>query len=174
MAAGCKLFDNVKIIRDMKSLKIWSLVALLFVAMTACNDNKGNDGGGSDEPVVGSFDAIEQEWKLLSVNGVEAEFNVYISFQSGMFSIFQQTYTLEYQHFAGSYNVDGKTLSGSYLEGGDWKCDYTGGVADDGKTMILKSVEDHPITYVYEACTIPGEVYDEATGTRAVEVIPFL
>lgn len=154
----------------MKSLKIWSLVALLALAMTSC-DKKGGD---EDTPKVGGFDNIEQEWKLLSVNGVAAEFNVYIGFSSGLFAIYQQTYSIDYQLYQGQYSVSGNTLSGSYFEGGDWKCDYTGGITEDGKTMTLKSKEEHPVTYIYEACTIPDDVKEEAEGTRASEFVPFL
>ena len=154
----------------MKSLKIWSLVALLALAMTAC-DNKG----GNDEPKVGGLDNIEQEWKLVSVNGTPAEFNVYISFSSGMFAIYQQVYTLDYQFYDGEYTVSGNTLFGSYFDGGDWKCAYTGGITEDGKTMTLKSKDEHPVKYVYESCTIPEIVKEEATlSTRSVEEIPFL
>lgn len=151
----------------MKSLKIWSLAVLLLVALVGCNGKPG--GGGGDDQKVGGFDEIEQEWKLVSVNGAPAEFNVYISFAHGMFTLYQQVYTLNYQLFEGQYQVSGKTLSGEYFEGGKWKCDYTGGITEDGKTMTLKSKEDHPVTYVYEVCTIPEIVKEEATQTRAIE-----
>ena len=155
----------------MKSLKIWSLVALIALAMTACGKTPGPGG----EPQVGGFDKIEQEWKLVSVNGTNADFSVYMSFSSGMFAIYQQVYTIDYKFFEGEYEVSGNTLSGSYFDGGDWKCDYTGGITDDGKTMTLKSTDEHPMTFVYEACTIPQDIKDEALGTRAEEaVVPFL
>ena len=155
----------------MKSLKIWSLVALIALAMTACNKKPGP---GSDDPKVGGFDKIEQEWKLVSVDGVPADFNVYISFSSGMFALYQQVYSVDFKFYEGEYKVDGGTLSGSYFDGGDWKCAYTGGITEDGKTMTLKSKDSHPVKYVYESCTIPEIVKEEALGTRSVEEIPFL
>lgn len=155
----------------MKSLKIWSLVALIALAMTACNKKPGP---GSDDPKVGGFDKIEQEWKLVSVDGVPADFNVYISFSSGMFALYQQVYSVDFKFYEGEYKVDGDTLSGSYFDGGDWKCAYTGGITEDGKTMTLKSKDAHPVKYVYESCTIPEFVKEEALGTRSVEEIPFL
>ena len=157
----------------MKSLKIWSLVALLALAFTACEKNPDNGGGGGNTQ-TGNFDNIEQEWKLVSVNGASAEFNVYISFELGMFALYQQVYTLDYQFYDGEYDVKDGVLSGSYFDGGDWKCDYTGGITEDGKTMTLKSKEDHPVTYVYESCIIPEIVKEEATQTRASGFIPFL
>ena len=156
----------------MKSLKIWSLVALIALAMTACNKKPGP---GGEDPKVGGFDKIEQEWKLVSVDGVPADFNVYISFSTGMFALYQQVYSVDFKFYDGEYKVDGDTLSGNYFDGGDWKCTYTGGITEDGKTMTLKSKDEHPVKYVYESCTIPEIVKEEATlSTRSVEEIPFL
>lgn len=155
----------------MKSLKIWSLVALIALAMTACNKKPGP---GGEDPKLGGFDKIEQEWKLVSVDGVPADFNVYISFSSGMFALYQQVYSVDFKFYDGEYKVDGDTLSGNYFDGGDWKCAYTGGITEDGKTMTLNSKDAHPVKYVYESCTIPEIVKEEALSTRSVEEIPFL
>ena len=74
-----------------------------------------------------------------------------------------------------SNSLDFGTLSGEYFEGGAWKSQYTGGVSADGKMLTLKSTDENPITCVYEACTIPEDVINEATtGTRSESVIPFL
>ena len=156
----------------MKSLKIWSLVAVLLMTLAGCNNKTG---GGSDGPVVsGNFDAIENEWKLVSVNGVANEFNVYIRFDQGYFAMYQQVYTLDYKFYEGDYAVEGGKLSGEYYDAGAWKCSYTGGVSEDGKTLTLKSDEANPVTCVYEACVIPQNVQDEAIATRSLDVVPFM
>jgi hypothetical protein len=143
----------------------------MLMALVGCD--KPND---EDKPSsVGNFDAIENEWKLVSVNGTPNEFNVYISFDQGTFAMYQQVYTLDYQFYDGEYKVEGGKLTGEYFEGGAWKCAYTGGVSEDGNTLTLKSDETNSITCVYEACTIPENIKEEAlAGTRAVEVVPFL
>lgn len=142
------------------------------MAMVGCSKKTG---GGSDDPVASNFDAIEKEWKLVSVNGEANEFNVYISFDQGTFALYQQVYTLDYKFYDGEYEVEGGKLTGEYFEGGAWKCAYTGGVSEDGNTLTLKSDETSPITCVYEACTIPENIKEEAlAGTRAAEVVPFL
>ena len=156
----------------MKSLKIWSLIVLFAMSMSGCEKVNNDDTGGNDTK-LGNFDTIEQEWKLVSVDGVANDFHVYISFVNGGFIMYQQVYTLNFLVYEGSYSVSGNTLSGTYADGSAWKCDYTGGIASDGKSMTLKSKEDIAVTYVYEACSIPYEVIDEAT-TRAIEVVPFL
>lgn len=155
----------------MKNLKIWSLAVVLLMALVGCDKNP-DDGGKKPQPSAG-FDGIEKEWKLVSVNDAPADFNVYIQFESGMFAMYQQVYSIDYKFYEGEYEINGNTLSGSYFDEGDWRCDYTGGTSSDGKSLILTSVEENPVKCVYEECTIPQEVKDEAL-TRAVEVTPFL
>ena len=152
----------------MKIFKMLSLAAVLLLSI-ACDDKPGN--GPSN---TGSFEAIENEWKLVSVDGVAADFTVYIKFESGIFAMYQQVYSWDYVFYEGEYSVDGGVLSGTYFDGGSWKTSYTGGVSTDGNSLTLKSKETTPVTYVYEACTIPENVMAEATATRAIDVVPFL
>ncbi|MBO7199086.1 MAG: hypothetical protein J6V26_03545 [Alistipes sp.] len=152
----------------MKIFKILSLAAVLLLSV-ACDDKPGGDNSN-----IGSFEAIENEWKLVSVDGVAADFTVYIKFESGIFAMYQQVYSWNYVFYDGEYSVDGGVLSGTYFDGGAWKTAYTGGVSTDGKSLTLKSQEAAPVTYVYEACTIPENVMEEATATRSIEVVPFL
>ena len=169
----------------MKIFKIWSLAVVLLMTMVACGGDKEKDPGltPGGSTVTGNLSEIEKEWKLVSVNGVANEFHVYISFDMGTFAMYQQVYTREFKFYQGNYNISGNKLSGEYLfvdESGDdvyepWKCSYTGGISDDGNTMTLVSDEDAPITCVYEACTIPEIVKEEALeATRSIEHLPFL
>ena len=154
-------------------MKIFKMLAVAAVALfaVACGEKPGGQGDG---PSVGSFDAIENEWKLVSVDGVANDFIVYISFTDGLFFLYQQIYSWDFVLYEGEYTVEGGVLNGTYFDGGNWKTAYTGGVSEDGKTLTLKSKETTPVTYIYEACSIPEEVLNEATGTRSVEVVPFL
>ena len=155
----------------MKIFKMLSLAALLLMTVVACNKKSSN---GTNEPSVGGWENLEQEWKLVSVDGVANDFTVYISFESGLFALYQQVYTWDYVFYEGEYSIDGGVLSGTYFDGGEWKTSYTGGVSEDGKSLTLKSKDTTPVTYVYEACTIPEEVKNEATATRALDIVPFL
>lgn len=152
----------------MKNLKIWSLVAVMLMVLVGCNN------GDKPTPSSNNFDGIENEWKLISVNGVANEFTVYIKFEAGNFAMYQQIYTFEYKFYDGEYKISGGKLTGEYYDDGAWKCGYTGGVSEDGKTLTLKSDDKNAITCVYEACTIPEEVMEEALSTRSVDVVPFL
>lgn len=150
----------------MKMFKIYTIVASLFMLMTAC----GNDDKPVKKPVGGKeLGNIELDWKLVSVNGIEPEFTVYLSFEAGMFTIYQQVYTLNYVAYEGEYDIEENILSGSYLDGDLWKCSYEGELSDDGTKLTLVSREHNPITNVYELCDIPQEVIDEATTRSTIE-----
>lgn len=151
----------------MKIFKMLSLAAVLLLSVVACE----NRGSGNK---VDSFENIENEWKLVSVNGVANDFSVYIKFEGGIFAMYQQVYTWDYLFFEGEYSIDGNVLSGTYFDGSNWKTSYKGGVSADGKTLTLTSQDANPITCIYEACTIPEDIIEEATATRAIEVVPFL
>lgn len=154
-------------------MKIFKMLAVAAVALfaVACGEKQGS---GSDNPTVGGFDAIENEWKLVSVDGVANDFSVYISFTDGLFFLYQQIYSWDYVLYEGEYTIEGGVLNGTYFDGGEWKTAYTGGVSEDGKYLTLKSKEATPVTYVYEACTIPEDIVNEVSRTRAEEVVPFL
>lgn len=141
----------------------------MLLALVGCKDGKDNP-----TPSSNNFNGIENEWKLISVNGVANEFSVYIKFEAGNFAMYQQIYTFEYKFYDGEYKISGGKLTGEYFDAGAWKCGYTGGVSEDGKTLTLKSDDKSAITCVYEACTIPEEVMEEALSTRSVDVVPFL
>ncbi|MBR5853073.1 MAG: hypothetical protein IKY74_02605 [Alistipes sp.] len=155
----------------MKIFKVWSIAVVLLIAMVACEKPNNNNGGGVDVPTLTN---VDNEWKLVSVNGVEPEFTVYLYLESGIFNMYQQIYTLDYLYYEGDYTIKGDTLSGVYVDGSAWKCDYQGSVSEDGNTLTLVSKESNPITCVYEACEIPMEVITEALTTRSMEFVPFL
>ena len=153
------------------------MLAFMLLTLVGCSKD---DGSKSDPQKPGpgplvTLEGLEKEWQLVSVNGTANEFGVYISFEHGLFSIYQQVYTLDYKYYDGEYTVDGTTISGEYYDAGEWKCTYTGGISEDGNTLTLKSNETNPVTWVYKACEIPQQIKDEAlSGTRGVEVTPFL
>lgn len=164
MVVGCRIYKKFE---DMKIFKICTIVLSFIMLMTACGKD---DKGGSTPVVENELGDIEFEWKLVSVNGVEPEFTVYLSFAGGMFNIYQQIYTLDYVLYEGDYEVDGNILSGIYYDGETWKCDYEGELSEDGSTLTLVSCETNPITNVYTLCDIPAEVIEEATTRTAVEI----
>ena len=154
----------------MKIFKMLAMAAAVILAV-ACGEKPGKPDGPA---AIGGFENIENEWKLVSVDGVANDFIVYISFTDGLFFLYQQIYSWDFVLYEGEYTVEGGVLNGTYLDGGAWKTPYTGGVSEDGKFLTLKSKEATPVTYVYEACSIPEEVMDEVTRAAAAEVTPLL
>lgn len=160
----------------MKIFKIFSLVALMALMFTACDNGEenGNQGGGSNLQ-AGNLEKIYNEWRLVSVNGVEAEFDVYLKLsEDKAFDIYQMVYAMEYRHYMGTFSLNDNLLSGEYLGGKSWKCDYRVGISEDEKHLTMESVEDNSITCIYEVTTIPEDVKAEAVSTRAAEFEPFL
>jgi hypothetical protein len=158
----------------MKIFKIFSLLAVAVLAMTACSNEDDNNDGKNDVP-TGNLEKIVNEWRLDSVNGVEAEFTVYLHLKDdSSFDMYQMVYTNQYQFYQGTYTLTKNVLAGSYLGGKTWKCDYKVSISEDEQQMTLVSVEDESITCVYEATTIPESVKSEAVVTRAAGVEPML
>lgn len=154
----------------MKMFKIYALAVISLLMMSvAC--------GGDDDTKRPSTPTYEGEelgdisaaWKLVSVNGVEPDFTVYIEFFDGIFYMYQQIYELNYVAYEGNYSVEWNILSGVYADGSEWKCKYVGELSELGDTLTLTSVEMNPIVNVYEQCEIPEEIIDEAeANTRSV------
>ena len=138
----------------------------LLLLVVACGKN--SDDKAPSKPVYTGerLGDIEKSWKLVSVNDVEPQFTVYVEFYNDMFYIYQQVYSLIYEAYMGDYDVDYNIVSGTYADGTDWKCSYIGELSESGDVLTLTSCEKNPIVNVYEECTIPQEIIDEAE-TRA-------
>lgn len=153
----------------MKSLKIWSLVVLLAMALVGCGND---DDNGGKAPATNSN--IVGKWHLASWCGEAPEFDVYIEFKKdGKFDIYQQVWTFTYEHYTGTFTCDGGVISGKYSDGTDWTGSYNYWVANSRLTLV--NVDNSDEVNVYNACVIPAEVVKEAiTATRAEGVVPFL
>lgn len=147
----------------MKSLKIWSLIALFAMALVGCGGDDDNNGGD-----------IYGKWKLTSVSDCIPEFNVYVEFtKEGKFNLYQQVWTLTYEHYTGTFNVDGDVISGKYSDGSAWTGSYNFSATNSKLTLINTANSDE--VNVYTECNIPRAVIDEATtATRSEDVVPFL
>lgn len=156
----------------MKIFRILAVVAMMAVATVGCNKDKDKGGKGPDGGVDVSLEQVAKQWKLYSVDGIEAEFVVYMDLKSDMsFELHQQIYTLDYESYVGTYNLDGGVLSGSYITGQNWKSDYrVVGISDT--ELKLESIEEKSITMVYRTATIPDDI--TSTRSRAEGAVPFM
>lgn len=163
----------------MKSLKIFSLIALFAMALVGCEEpvtpNNPNNGGGSggDTPVIIQTDIVGT-WHLASWCSAAPEFDVYVEFTNdGKFNIYQQTWLFTYQHFTGTYQVKDNLLTGKYSDGSSWLTSYQHEVVNS--KLSLKNSANLDEVSIYNAEIIPAEVIEEAsTATRSEEVVPFL
>ena len=157
----------------MKSLKIWSIIALFAMALVGCGGDKDDDKGGNGNNEVINQTDIYGKWHLMTLCDATPEFDVYIEFtKDGQFNIYQQVWTLTYEHYTGTFNVNGGVLSGKYSDGSAWTGSYNYSVANS--KLTLTNVDNSDEVNVYVACKIPAEVIEEATTTRAEGVVPFL
>ena len=154
----------------MKMFKIYALAVISLLMMSvACGGDDDTKRPGAPTHQGEELGDISRSWKLVSVNGVEPEFAVYIEFFDGIFYMYQQVYELNYVAYEGNYSVDWNVLSGVYADGSEWKCEYVGELSELGDVLTLTSVEKNPIVNVYEECEIPQEVIDEAeANTRSI------
>ena len=134
----------------------------MLLALVGCNKNHGTSNASD----------IDGQWHIIEWNNETPEFDVYIEFKAGKFSIYQQVYSVFFEKFEGSYNVSNGVVTGTYTDGSNWACGYKFEVA--GSELTLKSQEDTSIVSVYKKCTIPQSVIDEAAKTRASESKPLL
>ena len=149
----------------MKIAKICAVLAAALLSLVGCNNSLSNG------ETLGN---IDNEWQLISVNGEEVPFEVYLSLYDGMFSIYQQVYSWECLYYEGGYGISGTTLYGEYVDGTPWKCQYKCSLSEDGNTLTLKSKEAYPITCVYEVCVIPDNIKEEAVTRASADFNYFL
>ena len=148
----------------MKTIKIFAFIAIVALAMTACNKEKG--GKTPNKATV----SIVGEWRSTTFEGAEAPFDIYVDFnEDGSYEMYQRIYTLNYERYDGTYAVSGNIVSGSYSDGQGWKCGYKAELSADGNTLAMRSQENVSVTTVYTKTTIPTEVKDEAAATRATD-----
>lgn len=147
----------------MKMFKIYALAVVSLLMMSvACGGDDDTKRPSAPTHEGEELGDINKSWKLVSVNGVEPEFTVYVEFFDGIFYMYQQVYTLNYVAYEGNYSVDWNILSGVYDDGSAWKCSYVGELSELGDMLTLTSQEANPIVNVYEECEIPQEVIEEA------------
>lgn len=171
----------------MKSIKIWSLIAMLFIGMVGCepiDDNKNPNDNPSDNPNDNpndnpggvNNDGVIGEWVLVSWSEDTPPFHVYVDFNDdNTFEMYEQVYSLMYEYVAGVYHIDGNTLSGNYLHGEDWKSSYTVAFSENAEGVsTMELVDASGIKSIYEATTIPEDVKTEAKETRATGAEHFL
>lgn len=164
----------------MKISKIITAI-LALCAFVACNpDNNGGGNGGNTDITWSDSGSVVGEWALTEWNGShELPFGVYLRLNSdNTFDLYQHTSDVLWVHYAGSYSLDGATLTGRYSDGTNWH-EYTVKYNNESEPKQIKLTrnDDTNDVAIYTSTDIPAEVTDmasEATSTRSIETERFL
>ncbi|MDE6140938.1 MAG: hypothetical protein K2F95_08320 [Alistipes sp.] len=146
----------------MKHIKIWSLMAMMVVAMTSCggsNENGGNEDTGLGEALT--VNTLAGEWHLTSWGANDEIGDVYISFAAdGTFDLYQLVYHAGYDHYTGRYSLerDGRLLTGVYSDNVPWATSYACGINAAGTTLNMLSQNNESVLSVYTKTSIPDDV----------------
>ena len=94
----------------MKSIKIWSLLAMMLIGFAGCDDIDVNGDSSSSE--------VTGQWGLVSWCNEVPPFNVYVEFKAdGTFDMYEQVYSLTYEYVNGTYSLSNGKLTGVYSDG---------------------------------------------------------
>lgn len=147
---------------------LYSLFAILGLCLLAgCSDD-------DDTPPVGND--IVGEWSLTSWTGdAPAGFAAYAVFNAdASFTLYQRVEMVRFQVYAGSFRLDGQTLSGQYADGTPWGASYQ--VEFDASAKSMKMVSNTPVqeTNIFTRATIPDDIKTGAVPAKASRAAGFM
>lgn len=122
-----------------------AILAVSLMFLCSCGGKVNPDPGPDPKPVPGKVD-VTGCWELTSVATKSATVgsqtvDVYLSFSSGKFEIYQRTGTSpRYYKYTGTYTLKDNVLSGKYDDGKDWSATY--GVSVSSSTLTLTASKE--------------------------------
>lgn len=155
----------------MRITKIFlAVIALLIVA---CKPNGGEGGGSTNDTNWENSGSVVGEWSLTSWSGnSEAAPKVYIVFnENNTFEMYQQSYSVLWFRYSGSWTLNGTTLTGKYSDGTPWTSNYTVAFSEDPKRIRLTNRNDKDDVAIYSAAEVPDEIIDESRDPEAVRSV---
>lgn len=155
----------------MRITKIFfAVVALLIVS---CLPNGGNGGGTTNGPKWENNGSVVGEWSLSSwADNADAAPKIYIIFNDdNTFDMYQQSYSVIWFHYDGTWALNGTTLSGKYTDDTPWLCNYTVAFSQDPKLIRLTNQNDKDDVSIYSATEVPDTIIDESQDPEAVRSV---
>lgn len=148
----------------MKYFKYIIAALLAVLAISSCKkDNPSQNGGQADEgSVYGSWHMTS--WAGNSTPDIYASFN-----EDGTFDLYQRLYSPTYEHFTGSWSLDGGVLSGSYDDGASWRTGYNVQINASGEEMTLTATGNADDKATYTKAEIPEEILSGDLSLKSAE-----
>ncbi len=139
---------------------LFAVLGLCFLA--GCSDDKENDS-----PLARQ---LEGEWHLVSwVGSATSDFDAYISFTAGgVFEIYQRIETVEYERYAGTYQLRDHVFSGRYSDNSPLRSpSYEISFDETGNTLTMTSDASLGEVSVYKRAAIPESVKGDAVAVNS-------
>ena len=118
---------------------------------------------GGDKKTEHKDTRIQGEWHLTLWNAAApTEFDAYVAFAAdNTFDIYQRIEQVGYQHFQGTYLLDGTRLSGQYSDRTPWGSTYEVSFDAEGNIMTMTSEASVGEISVYKRTEIPQSVKED-------------
>ena len=84
----------------------------------------------------------------------------------GTFDLYQRVYSPYYEHFDGTWTLDGNTLDGNYSDGTPWRSSYTVSVNEDASGLTLTDTFDSEDVSRFIRAAIPEDILSGILGTK--------
>ncbi len=135
----------------MVMMKRLFIAALMMLAVASCEKEKAADA----LDITGDWNITEISTKAAEIGGVTVD--VWISFRKdNTFAMYQKLGPGRYNSYAGTWNLAGTKLTGSYSDKKGWATEYDVTLEDNGNTLVLTSITGETDTYTKG--TVPPEV----------------
>lgn len=154
----------------MKILRhIASLAAI--AAMTCSCERPETDEIPGKDPGVTPADAgvLSGSWHMISWGTMTAP-DIYIDFRTdGTFDLYQRAYSPYYEHFDGTWTLNGSTMEGNYSDGTPWRSSYTVSLDENASELALTDTFDPEDVSRFIRAAIPEDIISGILGTKVCE-----
>ena len=145
------------------------VLAVIALCAIACSP----EGGGNSSANTTKWESegsVIGEWELTSFSDSnEARPRVYLELkENGEFEMYQQAFSMKWEHFKGTFTYNGTTMSGKYSDEKPWSTEYAVSFAEEPTRLRLINTANDKEVSIYNECEIPDSVIDEAREPESV------
>lgn len=148
----------------MKIIRHIAFLAAITAMVCSCDGNGISGTGSGDIPA--DADTLSGSWHMTSWGTVTAA-DIYVDFRTdGTFDLYQRVYSPYYEHFDGTWTLDGNTLDGNYSDGTPWRSSYTVSLNEDASGLTLTDTFDSEDVSRFIRAAIPEDILSGILGTK--------